>query len=392
MTTIQTIRMPDIGEGVVEGEVIRWLKEIGDEVKKDEPIVIIMTDKATVELPTPYAGILIKKYYSTGEIAIKDRPLYDVETKITHVEPSKKEDEKEPSLIKKKIKTNESHNVLATPKTRDLAKKLNIDINTLVGSGKEQRITVEDLSNSISKKVAPAELNKLPGDLIEPFIGIPRKMAEKMALSHKEIVHFSYFESVDATRLVQMKNKFNQKGKEEHIHITFIPFLVKALSIALSKFPKVNSSIDLNNNTLLLHQEHHVGIAMSTELGLIVPVLKSVQKLNLEEIIRRYTQLKLNAKNKKLTSEDMKNATITISNFGVLGNGQWATPVINYPEVAILAISKIQKQPLVKNNQIVIKEMLNLSWSFDHRVIDGDMAASFSHYFASLIENPVQLL
>ncbi|MGA8164421.1 MAG: dihydrolipoamide acetyltransferase family protein [Waddliaceae bacterium] len=397
MDNIVTVPLPDIGEGVVEGEVMEWLKQEGDRLEKDEPVVIVMTDKATVELPSPYAGILAKQYYQQGEIAIRDEPLYaiDVEEQIRQEEPSIQRQEEvaareELPLQRQQKISSSGRKALATPATRKLAKEMGIDLTRVEGTGKGGRVTVKDLRGRQIQRAAP--IIRMPGDIKQPLKGVPRLMAKKMAESKRTAAHFSYHERVEAARLIQLRESFQKEGKREKVHITYTPFLIKALSMTIVQFPLLNSMLDVETNTLILHTKHHVGIAMSTTLGLIVPVLKDVQEMALPDLIRNFESLKAKAFAGKLQRSDMKEATITISNFGSLGEGLWATPVINYPEVAILAVNKIQKQPHVINSNLVVAEMMNLSWSFDHRVIDGELAAKISHYFAMLIENPVQLL
>lgn len=414
MSKIYTVKMPDIGEGVVEGEVIEWLKKINDPVKQDEPVLIVMTDKATVELPSPQPGILVKQYYEPGQIATRDLPLYDIE--ITDGSTSKKEVEKEvkihvpkekslseekivPSTKLTKQKSNTATDrALASPPVRKIAHDLDVDIDLVKGTGKEGHVTIEDLKTFIRSEkkhtsVSSSALTHLPGDEEVPIVGIRNLMAKKMKESKQEIPHFSYFEEVDATRLVQLRQKFKEGGAKEGIQVTYMPFLIKALSLTISHYPQINSRLDTETNKLIIHKQQNIGIAISTELGLIVPVLSNVQELSLRDLIKGYEDLKEKGIKGKLHPNDMKDATITISNFGVLGGGGlWATPIINFPEVAILAVARIQKQPLVKNDVLVARDALNLSWSFDHRVIDGDLAASVSHYFSTLIHNPAQLL
>lgn len=399
-----TVTLPDIGEGVVEGEVIEWLKQVGDELHQDEPVVIVMTDKATVELPAPYPGKLVKHYFKPGEMAIKGKPLYDIEVEESIAAPKRSQATvKEPiaappSPAKQSSKPTEScghKKALATPAVRKTARDLGIDLDQIQGTGQEGQVTSEDIKAHLSHSRSPLNLTplSLPDDRLEPLIGIRQSMAQKMTLSKQLIPHFSYFEQVDASRFVKLRSKVKEEAAKENIQVTYMPFFIKALSLSLKQYPLFNSSIDMENHNIRIHQAHNIGIAMSTKLGLIVAVLKNVEKMSLQDIIRSYESLKDRANHHKLSPSDMKDSTITISNFGVLGGGGlWATPIINYPEVAILALSKIQKQPIAKNGNLEIRDLLNLSWSFDHRVIDGDMAATFSHYFATLIQNPAPLL
>lgn len=406
MSKIHTVTLPDIGEGVVEGEVIEWLKNEGDLVKQDEPIIIVMTDKATVELPAPYPGKVVKHYFKPGEISIKGRPLYDLElAEGIQAIPLKKAQLKEENKTSCPVKEVEAIKPLqsapltegvveALPSTRRLAKEMGLEIENVRGTGKDGRVTPDDLRSHISRQVSEnkgTEILHFEGDEVVPLIGIKNLMAKKMAESKSKIPHFSYFEKVDATRLVQLRQKFKAEAARQNRQITYMPFLIKALCLTLKKFPQFNASVD--QNKLLIHHQYNIGVAMASSQGLIVPVLKNVQNMTLLELVDAYEELKQKAISNHLQSSDMKEGTITISNFGVLGDGGlWATPIINYPEVAILAVNRIQKQPLVINDQVVVRETLNLSWSFDHRILDGDQAGSFSNFYASLVENPAALL
>lgn len=401
MAKIVTVNLPDIGEGVVEGEVIEWLKQPGEAVSQDEPVVIVMTDKATVELPAPCPGKISKHYFRVGETAIRDKPLYDIETSGEGSAKPKAEVKQvvEPSKPKKKeevpkVAVKSQGHAQAAPPVRKLAKELNVDLQNVVGTGTEGHVTKEDVVKFHGgQKHVDTPVSSLPGDEVAPLIGIRNLMAKRMAESKRIIPHFSYFEQVDATRLVQLRQKFKEEAAKQGVTVTFMPFIIRALSLGLKQYPTVNSSLDLPDNALIIHQQHNIGLAITTKQGLIVPVLKNVQAMNLQEIIVAYEELKQRALSAKLHPSDMKDATITISNFGVLeGGGLWATPVINYPEAAILALARIQKQPLVRNGELVVRDTLNMSWSFDHRIIDGDLAAAFSHHVSTLLQNPAPLV
>jgi pyruvate dehydrogenase E2 component (dihydrolipoamide acetyltransferase)/2-oxoisovalerate dehydrogenase E2 component (dihydrolipoyl transacylase) len=404
MNKIVTVTLPDIGEGVIEGEVIEWLKHPNDILQQDEPVVIVMTDKATVELPSPHPGKLVKQYYKAGQIAIKDKPLYDIECSEAVVEGFKENKTKDTTDNRNTndkspmhIKGESGHKVMAAPRTRKLARQLNVNLSQIQGTGPEGRVLDEDVVHAQAKEtkqvLSCTPPLRLPGFTEIPLIGIRQLMAKKMRESKDQIPHFSYFEQVDATRLVQLRHSFKEEGDKQGIGVTYMPFLLKALSLTLARYPEVNSSVDTEKNVLVLNNQHNIGIATTTRDGLIVPVLKNVQNMSLQELVMAYEDLKLRALKRELRPSEMKESTISISNFGVLGGGGlWATPIINFPEVAILAVAKIHKQPLVRNDAVVIRDVLNLSWSFDHRVIDGDLAVSFSHYFSTLLENPAPLL
>lgn len=413
---IFTVCLPEIGEGVIEGEVIEWLKQVGEVVKQDEPIVVVMTDKATVELPAPYPGTLVKQYFRVGEISIRDKPLYDIklETPLPSIKGGKESEKvdahpnKEATLtqsitpscnaVEQKTvnRTCGSHKALATPKVRGLAKELGIDLNSLAGTGKEGSISKEDLKKQLSHKSDDhyrTPLLHLTGDEEQALIGIRGLMAKKMAEGHAQIPQFSYFEQVEATRLVQLRSNTRDKAVKEGINLSYMPFFIRALSLTIKQFPLINSCIDIPASKIIIHKQYNIAIAMASPQGLIVPVLKGVHEMSLEEIIKAYEVLKLKSIAGKLTSSDMKEATITITNFGVLdGAGIWATPMIHYPEVAILGIARIRKEPVVRNDEVVVRDILPLSWSFDHRIIDGELAVSISHFYHNLIRDPASLV
>lgn len=396
---IFTVTMPDIGEGVVEGEVTAWLKNVGDSLHQDEPVLELMTDKATVELPTPYPGILSKQYYRAGEIAIKGKPLYDVtisddiavpEQKIEPAAavppPAKTSPKKTPS---KETQARVSDKSLATPHVRQMAKEMGIDINQVEGSGKDGRVTPEDLKGEQAAK--PAPIGYLEGDEEIPLIGIRRLIAKKMADSKRTIPHFGFCDKADVTLLSKFRNKNKGEAAKQGVHLTFVPLFIRALSLTLKEYPQVNASVDSDGKAVILHKHHNIGIAMKTSQGLIVPVLKSVETMSFHDLLKAYQALRQKVLDNQLKPEDMRDSTITLSNFGTEG-GLWATPVINYPEAAILATAKIHQEPVARGETVIIRDILNCSWSFDHRIIDGDLAAAVSNHFIKLLENPASLL
>ena len=411
-TNIYTFLLPDIGEGVVEGEVIEWLKQVGEQVKQDEPVVTIMTDKATVELPAPYPGKIHKHYYQPGQMAIKDKPLYDIELQEeikkqkVEMQPDTKTSQQstqsplsaracsESKIVPLPIESSKytGNKIKAIPKIRHEAKKWDIDLSQISGTGQEGRITEEDLHRAWhGSQTSTSSPERLQGEEEQPLVGIRGRMAQKM--HENDIPQFSYFEQTEATRLIQLRHKLKNLALQEEIKLSFMPFFIRALSLTMKQFPQLNASIDMNKKSVILHRQHQIGIAMASPQGLIVPVLKEVEAMGLKEVVKGYEEIKTKASKHKLTATDMKGATITISNFGALpGEGLWATPMIMNPEVAILAVAKMRKVPIVKGDQVVIREMIPLSWSFDHRLIDGDLAAQISHFYACLLSNPASLL
>lgn len=426
MGKVITVALPDIGEGVVEGEVIEWRKQVGDAIAQDEPVVVVMTDKATVELPSPAAGKLVQQYKKVGEIAVKNQPLYSVETAEKEVAGPQNDQQsvkqaappvKQKDILEKQeiaetpLKTfieKTGKKALASPHTRQLAKELHLDINQIVGSGKEGRVTEEDvvqfhaqsyipaLQTKSSGRAAPEIHSSTPvlhmdGDEELPLAGIRHIIAEKMVESKYIVPHFSFFDQADATHLVVLRDTILKEATKFKVNVTFMPFFIKALSLALAKYPAINGSVDMQSDRLIIHKHHNIGVAARGPNGLLVFTIKNVQNMTFYDVLNAYNELSLKVKEGKLEREDLQESTITISNFGPLG-GQWATPIINYPEIAILGLAKMRKMPVVKDDVIVIRQMLNLSWSFDHRVIDGEAAGAISNAFIHLIENPTQLI
>lgn len=398
---VYTFCLPDIGEGVIEGEVVEWLKKIGDVVAQDEPVVVVMTDKATVELPSPYPGTIQKQYYQPGQIAIKDKPLYDLLLSENTLKPLERKETTLEERVNKQKKTKErgpqvlqtpkNEKIKAIPKIRHIAKDWNIDLNQVSGSGHEGRVTEEDLHLLLQNRESHKTPERCEGDEEQQLVGIRGLMAKKMDQTH--IPQFSYFEQTDATRLIQLRQNIKEKANQEGISLSFMPFFIRAFSLTIQKFPLMNASLDMQAKKVILHKQQHIGVAMAFDQGLIVPVLKNVETMKLTELIKAYDDLKAKALTNKLSSNDMKGASITISNFGVLGgDGLWATPMISDPEVAILAIARMRKAPVVREEQIVVRDILPLSWSFDHRLIDGELAAQISHYYCSLIKDPAALI
>jgi len=393
---IYTFCLPDLGEGVVEGEVVEWLKQEGDLVRQDEPVVVVMTDKATVELPSPYPGKIQKQYYKPGEIAIKDKPLYDIllDSGNGLVAPEKKT--KESKHRKKQfkeevfsdVKAQNAKKIKAIPKVRHQANEWKIDLSLIPGSGFDGRITESDLHHTLAKqKEGFSHTLHLEGDEEQQLVGIPGLMAKRMDETH--IPQFSYFEQADAVRLIQLRQNIKETAAEEGINVSYMPFFIRALSLTIKRYPKINASVDMQAGKMIFHKQHNIAIAMSSPQGLIVPVLKGVETLNMSEIIHAYESMKSKSLAGKTSSADMKEGTISISNFGAFGGeGLWATPMIVEPQVAILGVAKIRKVPLVKGEQVVVRDVVPFSWSFDHRLIDGELAAQVSHYYHDLIRDP----
>lgn len=386
------INMPDIGEGIAEGEIIKWLKTVHDNVVKNEPVVLVMTDKATIELSAPREGKISKLFYQEGDIAACQTPLYALDLlnqdaiKIEQNDPHSSSENRPPDSKQEK-------QVLAAPFVRQLAQDLNIDLAQVQGTGKDGAVTEKDVKEFAALSLGSIRSSLPPSSEFIGLKGIQLSMAKKMKESYSQIPHFSYFERVDVSKLVIMKEGIKHELSQKELVVTYMPFFIRALSLLIQKYPFINSWFNYAENQWIIHKHQHIGIAVSTNNGLIVPVLRDVQEMDLLTIIEKYETLKQKSLKGQLAPEEMKKSTITLSNFSILGSGaQWTTPIINSPEVAILAIAKIHKQPFIENEQIVVRDALNLSWSFNHCVIDGEMAALVSYYYNKLISNPKNLL
>ena len=310
MSEVLTVNLPDIGEGVVEGEVISWLKAVGDTLVQDEPVVQVMTDKATVELPAVKPGILSKQHVAEGSVAIKDKPLYDIE--VSGAAASKKPEEKESTpppkaperTAEKPVQTPitpppaPGKKVLAAPSTRHYAREKGINIQEVSGTGKGGRITREDIDLFVSGAGSgPVPIFSSPrattpvfdyeGDERTPLRGIRKIIAERMTESKQNIPHFAYFDEVDLTELVILRKELKEEAGAQGAKLTYLPFFLKALSLSIPKFPQVNASLDLRTQEVVYHKVHHIGMAVATDNGLVVPVVrdvaqKSILQLSLE--------------------------------------------------------------------------------------------------------------
>lgn len=416
--SIFTVLLPDIGEGVVEGEVVKWLKNVGDELAQDELVVQVMTDKATVELPAVKPGKLATQHIKEGDIAYKDKPLYDIEVEgeVAQEAPkaAKKEapkEEKSKAAPAKAAKTapsaparKDGEKALATPATRKVARDLGIDINDVPGSGKGGRVTAEDVksfasggSNAQASGNTPVvAMSSTPvfeyeGDERIPLRGLRKKIAERLVESKTVVPHFAYFDEIDMSNLVAMRKELKPLAEDMGAKLTYLPFFMKALTMTVKKFPMANSSIDLGTNEIVVHKKIHVGMATATDNGLIVPVIHDADQKSIVELARGTQELAQRTRDGSASSDELKGSTISITNIGSIG-GLGATPIINYPECCILGIYKMQDRPVVRDGEIVIRPMMNISFCFDHRIVDGSNAAEFSNYFISLLEDPRKLL
>jgi pyruvate dehydrogenase E2 component (dihydrolipoamide acetyltransferase) len=380
-------KMPDIGEGVVEGEIVRWLVGDDQEVEEDQPIVEVMTDKATVEIPSPVKGRLVRRHGPEGSTVAVGAVLVEIETEG---EPKPQAAKAAPPPESGPIRRRSASDmeVLATPAVRKLAREREIDLSRVKGSGPGGRITMEDLAQHAEEPRpdagAPAPAQADDREEVVPYRGLRRKIGERLVLAKTTAPHYTYVEEVDVTDLGRLRSLYSEIAGTK---MTYLPFVVKAVIEGLIEYPLLNASLDEEQEQIRIKRYYNIGIATATSDGLIVPVVKQANRKTIPELAREIARLSEAAREGRIKVEDLKDGTFTITSLGSLG-GVLATPIINYPEVAILGLHKIGPRPVVRDNQIVIREMMNVSISLDHRVVDGVVAADFIARLRQYLENP----
>ncbi|HZW55725.1 MAG TPA: dihydrolipoamide acetyltransferase family protein [Nitrososphaerales archaeon] len=433
-------KLPDLGEGVAEGEIVKWLVTEGDEIKEDQPMVEVMTDKATVQIPSPTSGrvgkILAKEgqtvrvgtsivsFDAGGEqqTGVQAQPQQQREVAAVPSQPAPPSAQMAPEAGQK-ISHIEAARVVATPATRKLARELGVDIESVRGTGPGGRTTEEDVrkaaesSKGRGKEAAQAvpqlqqqqvvQRQPSTGEVVTefrrptteaeaaftereehiPLHGIRKRIAEKMAKSVHTAAHVTHVDEVDFTELIALREKLKRKSEEHGVKLTFLPFLMKAAVAALKEYPNFNASIDIEKEEIVVKHYYNMGFATDTPSGLIVPVVKDVDQKSILQIAKEIEELSARAREGKISLDDIQHGTFTITNIGTLG-GMISTPIINFPEVAILGVHKIQKKPVVREENIVIRDVAFLALSFDHRIVDGADAARFTSKIISVLESP----
>jgi len=397
-------KFPDIGEGITEGEIVKWVVKEGDYVKEDQTLGEIETDKAIVEIPSPYEGTILKLHFKVKDIVRVGEVLATIGEKGEAVaeEPKKEEIEVEmkpaPSVVGEIRETREEiREVLATPKVRKLALEWDIDIKEIEGSGPQGRITEEDIKHEKEKKVAVAE--KKPELKVKakydfygyidhiPLRGVRRATAKRMRESISKAAHVTHFDEADVTELAKIREQIKRKAEKKGIKLTYLPFIVKGVVNALKSHPMLNATLDDENEEIIVKKYYNIGIAVDVPDGLIVPVVKAADQKSIFELAEEIQKLAESTKKRTIDMADLKGGTFSITNVGMIG-GEAATPIINYPEVAILATLKIAPRVRVEEGNIKVKNILPLCLSFDHRVIDGAEAARFMIDLIKFLENP----
>jgi pyruvate dehydrogenase E2 component (dihydrolipoamide acetyltransferase) len=413
-------KLPDIGEGVHEGEITKWLVKEGDAIKEEQLFVEVMTDKVTVQLPSPFTGKVLKLLAKEGEVVLVGNAIIIVgeegETVATPAEPAQIPDAPmappAPSPAAAPAAVGE---ILATPAVRRLARELGMDLAAVRGMGPRGRITEEDVRAGVVAKVAvtvvepprepeikapepaPRPAEPPPKASVSagledriPVHGIRRRIAEKMQKSKNTAAHFTFVEEVDMTSLIHLREKLKAKAEKKGAKLTYLPFIIRATVAALKDHPSLNATFDEEKGEIVLKRYYNIGIATATEAGLIVPVVHDTDQKDLYALAKEVERLAEAARTSKLTPRDVQGGTFSITSLGALG-GILATPIINWPEVAILGVHRIEKRPVVHGDQVVIREMMYLTCSFDHRVIDGHVGAAFVESIKEYLEHPALL-
>ncbi|AOL35850.1 dihydrolipoamide acetyltransferase family protein [Geobacillus thermoleovorans] len=426
---IYEFKLPDIGEGLHEAEIIRWLVREGDVVKADQPIAEIQTDKAMVEMTTPVAGKVVALAGPEGATVKVGEPLIVVETEAsvageaTPIEDSVREPV---PVLHGETPRPARKRAIAAPSVRKRARELGVPIDEVEGTGEGGRVTLADLERYVREReaaVAVAEQRErsgaavLPvgGAAIEqkadkaawtsiastelvvpeeeriPLRGLRKKIAEKMVKSAYTAPHVTGMDEVDVTKLVEIRKNLASELAKEQIKLTYLPFIIKAVTRALKQYPMFNASLDEETNEIVLKKRYHIGIATATKAGLVVPVIRDADQKSIRELAVEIAELSEKAHRQALRLDELQGSTFTITSTGA-GGGWFATPIINYPEVAIFGAHAIKRRPVVVGDEIVIRDMMGMSLTFDHRVIDGEPAGRFMRTVAYYLEHPEVLL
>lgn len=427
-------RLPDIGEGIHEGEIVKWFVKAGDTIEEDDVLAEVQNDKSVVEIPSPVSGTVEEVLVDEGTVAVVgdiivkiDAPdAEEMQFKGNHSDDSSSEEPKEeaakeenassqesqPAANTQDAEVDENRTIKAMPSVRKYARDNGVNIKAVAGSGKNGRITKEDIDAHLNGGATQATSNESAAstseettttaatqsvpesDFPETTEKIPamrKAIAKAMVNSKHTAPHVTLMDEIDVQQLWDHRKKFKEIAAEQGTKLTFLPYVVKALVSALKKYPALNTSFNEEAGEIVHKHYWNIGIAADTDRGLLVPVVKHADRKSIFQISDEINELAVKARDGKLTSDEMKGATCTISNIGSAG-GQWFTPVINHPEVAILGIGRIAQKPIVKDGEIVAAPVLALSLSFDHRQIDGATGQNAMNHIKRLLNNPELLL
>lgn len=387
-------KLPDLGEGTVEAEIVQWHVKVGDLVVEDQAVVELMTDKATVEVPAPVGGRVLRLNGDAGDKVPVGAPLMVFTADVAASPPPQPTPQPTiaPPASMPAPHEPRAARVMASPATRRRARESGIDLARISGSGPGGRILRGDLTGAsapLSSAAAPIVLR--PDEVTEiKVIGLRRLIAERMSEAKRNIPHFAYVEEVDVTELEALRSHLNATERREQPPLSYLPFVVMALVRVLDSFPQCNVRYDAQRGVLMRHRAVHVGIATQTPDGLKVPVLRDAGSKSLSKIAAQIRELAERARRNQSSREELSGSTITLTSLGRLG-GIASTPVINAPEVAIVGLNKAVERPVVHNGAIVVRRIMNLSSSFDHRFVDGYDAAAMIQALKDALEHPATI-
>jgi pyruvate dehydrogenase E2 component (dihydrolipoamide acetyltransferase) len=418
-------KLPDIGEGVVEGELTKWMVAEGQEVSEDTPLFEVLTDKVSAVIPSPRKGTVSKLHFKEGDMVPVGSVVVTIEeagaaapaaapapaktaapaaaaAPVSAAAPAAPAKAATPAPIAAAPAPAAPVNdgpVRAAPATRKLARELGVDLQSVAGSGEHGRVTRDDVEAWAKRASAPAAapvapraataIAAGPDEVREKLKGLRRKISQKMRESKDHAAHFTYVEEVDFTEIVALQGALARHG----LKTTFLPFVCKAVCLALKQpqFAYLNANLDEAAGEIVVKKRFHLGIAASTDAGLMVPVVRDADRLSIRQLIDEIKRVGDGARNGGLSPEEMSGSTFSITSLGKIG-GMFATPIINYPETAILGLHKVEKRPVVVNDQIVIRERMYMTCSFDHRLIDGHVGAAFVQQVRAYLEDPALLM
>jgi pyruvate dehydrogenase E2 component (dihydrolipoamide acetyltransferase) len=384
---VNDFRLPDLGEGVAEAEIDRWLVKEGDEVAEDEPLVEVVTDKATVEIPSPWAGEVARIHVEAGQVVPVGTVLVsiapvgeetpDIDLREDVVEPPQSPAAREPAP-----EGPPSNATKAMPPVRRLARELGVDISAITGSGPGGRVLQSDVERAALDGIEA----RRPPPRRQPLRGVRRTIAERMSQSHATIPSVTHVEECDVTEL-DATRRLSSERDPSSVRLTYLPFIVKAVVAGLRDHPGLNASLDEDAGEIVFHRHYDIGIAVDTQEGLVVPVMRGADRKSLRDIARELEDLARRARAHELSAEELRGGTFTITSPGSFG-GVMATPLILHPQSAILGVHRATDRPVAREGQILIRRIMNLSITFDHRILDGMTAARFATDVVRLLEHP----
>ncbi|MEA5045805.1 MAG: dihydrolipoamide acetyltransferase family protein [Petrimonas sp.] len=410
---------PDIGEGLEEGTILEWYVVKGQSVSTGDALVKMETDKVVADIPSPKTGTVVARFGEVGDIVKVGSPLVEIEVEGVFAEEAQAEakkefafepEEKAETVVgtmemasgsavlpassegaaeRQPQKEKPRRKALSTPVARAMAKELDININEVTGTGPSGRVTKADIENHRpAKKISAYDYDDIT---YEPLTQIRKTIARNMIYSKHNAAHMSVFEEVEISDLIKIREKYKKKYAGRGVKLTYLSFIVKATVNALKQHRQLNSQIDMENDRMIFNNRYNIALAVDTPAGLVVPVIRDADRLTIFEIAKRIDEISEKARKRELALEDMKGGTFTITNYGSIG-GLFATPVINYPQAAILGVGRISKTPVVKDDALAIGNVLALSLTVDHRIVDGGEVTRFINKVMEYLADPVALL